>query len=61
MSHEEQPPEATQPSDKGCPVCGKPGFLGFADNPSTRYCADHAPGLSPEERAIYRQAAGSRS
>ena len=57
MADEIGNPEA-QRSGKGvhgCAVCGASALFGFANAPRVRYCADHMPGLSDADRAIYRQ------
>src|SRR5262252_3686557 len=44
----------------GCAVCGASALFGFANDPRVRYCADHMPGLSDADRAIYRQTSTQR-
>jgi hypothetical protein len=57
MADEIGNPEAQRSSKgvHGCAVCGASALFGFANDPRVRYCADHMPGLSDADRAIYRQ------
>jgi len=45
--------------DQFCAECGAPPFMGFGNDPGKRYCHEHMPGLTEDERARYRTLLGA--